>query len=506
MLAAAAMGMAIGLSFVWTFAVFTATSWTAFPRFVVATVFLFLLPGWQIVRLCRLQLSTVERVTLSAVLGIVSTCFVYAVLAWLGVPSLLYWWIIAALIGLGWTWRSASMDIRDKFLTVGPAHLFLFLALIVSWIPMYVLPFYYKNLSLTGIGGLTFAPVVPDVLFHTALASELTHAFPPQIPFISGEPLSYHVGMDLVAAVLNRFGGVPIADLVVRYCPTLFITIDILAVFCLAHRVIGSRGAAVVAAMLATLGEDLSFIPGLLQNSDQLWIVHYFAAPTIVSLYYVNPMVMAHGLLFTSLFCLQRSIADPRWGWAIAVALCCAALVQTKVFVFVQLFAAVGIAVAINLAVFRRWVFLKEWLAIALISAPLVFYTALGDISYCRPDRLSRPDVWLPNRRDWRTDQVFSPIENTQHSPPACCLRDPGSDFDADNEAGPPRCSRRLQQRDLVHCWEQICRHRFRRDGSREVVGQVRLDRPRAHDCGDGGRYLCVDHPVFGQVIIRESR
>jgi hypothetical protein len=86
-------------------------------------------------------------------------------------------------------------------------------------------------------------------------------------------------------------------------------------------------------------------------------------------------MVMAHGLLFTSLFCLQRSIADPRWGWAIAAALFCAALVQTKVFVFVQLFAAVGIAVAINLAVFRRWVFLKEWLAIALISAPLVFYT-----------------------------------------------------------------------------------------------------------------------------------
>ncbi len=250
MLAAAAMGMAIGLSFVWTFAVFTATSWIAFPRFVLATVFLFLLPGWQIVRLCRLQLSTVECVTLSAVLGIVSACFVYAVLAWLGVPSLLYWWIIAALIGLGSTWRSAAMDIRDKFLTVGPADLLLFLALIVSWIPMYVLPFYYKNLSLTGIGGLTFAPVVPDVLFHTALASELTHAFPPQIPFISGEPLSYHVGMDLVAAVLSRFGGVPIADLVVRYCPTLFITIDILAVFCLAYPLIGSRGAAVVVALL----------------------------------------------------------------------------------------------------------------------------------------------------------------------------------------------------------------------------------------------------------------
>ena len=377
--AAGAMIIAIGLGFVWMFAVFTATSWIAFPRFVVATVFLFLLPGGQIVRWCRLHLSTIEHVTLSVVLGMVCTCFVYAVLTWLGIPSLLYGWILASLIGLGWTWRRpALMAIRDQFLATKPAHLFLLLTLIVSWIPMYVLPFYYRNLSLTESGGLTFAPLA-DVLFHTALAGELMHTFPPQIPFIAGEPLSYHVGMDLVAAVLNRLGGIPIADLVVRYCPTMFITMDVLAVFCLARRLIGSGGAAVAAAVLATVAEDLSFIPGVLQNSDQLWIVHYFAAPTVVSLYFLNPMVMAHGLLFTSLFCLQRGIAEPGWGWAIAAALCCAALIQTKVFVFVQLSAALAIALAINLAVSRRWMFLKESLAIGLISAPLVLYTMLAN-------------------------------------------------------------------------------------------------------------------------------
>ena len=34
----------IGLGFVWTFAIFTSTSWISFPKFVVATVFLFALP------------------------------------------------------------------------------------------------------------------------------------------------------------------------------------------------------------------------------------------------------------------------------------------------------------------------------------------------------------------------------------------------------------------------------------------------------------------------------
>src|SRR2546423_1844364 len=73
-IAAGAMILAIGLGFAWMFAVFTATSWTAFPRFVAATVFLFLLPGAQIVRWCRLHLSTIEHLTLSVVLGMVCTC------------------------------------------------------------------------------------------------------------------------------------------------------------------------------------------------------------------------------------------------------------------------------------------------------------------------------------------------------------------------------------------------------------------------------------------------
>ena len=94
------------------------------------------------------------------------------------------------------------------------------------------------------------------------------------------------------------------------------------------------------AAVLAVLGEDFSFIPGILQRSGVLWNAQFFAAPTVYSLYFLNPMVAAHGLLFTSLLCLQHSVTDRRWGWTWAASLCSVALIQTKISIFLQLVSA----------------------------------------------------------------------------------------------------------------------------------------------------------------------
>ena len=48
---------------------------------------------------------------------------------------------------------------------------------------------------------------VPDVLFHIAIANELTHTIPPQAPHFSGHPLSYHYGMDLAVAMFAKATG-----------------------------------------------------------------------------------------------------------------------------------------------------------------------------------------------------------------------------------------------------------------------------------------------------------
>jgi hypothetical protein len=128
--------------------------------------------------------------------------------------------------------------------------------------------------------------------------------------------------------------------------------------------------------MLVILGEDLAFIPGLLDHSAGAWCAEYFGAPTIVSLYFFNPMVLAVGLLFISLLGFQRVLAGGRAGWSVVTALCTAALIQTKIFVFAQLVLAAGLVLLFALFTPRRGRLLAVLSAIALAGAPLVLMLA----------------------------------------------------------------------------------------------------------------------------------
>jgi hypothetical protein len=345
----------------------------AFPRFLIAVAFLFVLPGRLLIRWWRLPLSPVEHMTSSVLLGMVTTCFLYGATAWLHVPHLLWLWILAGGFGSVREWRPIFVRLRSGIALPGITHVLLLFALCAAWLPLYLIPFYYRNLAWTHHGGFAYVGFV-DFLLHTSVAAELTHAVPGQVPFMAGQPLSYHVGMDLVAVVLNRYGGVSIMDSLARFGPTLFITIDVLAVFCFARRFIGSGRAAVVAAVLAVLGEDLSFIPDLLRHFRGTWCNHFFQAPTAYPLYSVNPMVAAHGLLFASLFFIHRSIEDRRWGWIAATAFCSAALIQTKIFVFVHLVLALGLVLLVGLVVFRKPVFLTHLAWICLAALPLMLH------------------------------------------------------------------------------------------------------------------------------------
>jgi hypothetical protein len=374
--AGAIIVVGIGLALAITFSWWTASSGLAFPRFVLALVLLFILPGIQIVAWCRLKLTALEHLALGTVLGMVVTCFLYAVFSWLHVASLLYLWVFTAAVpGAMRLWRTRS------FATIDWEKMLILVGIGIALLPMWILPYYYRNLSASPDGGMVLVPYA-DVLIHLSLTNELAHEFPARTPFVSGQPLNYHAGMDFVAAVLHRFGGISVIDAVVRFCPTLFIAIDILAVYCLARRLGVSVVVGVATALLATLGEDFSFIPGLLQEADSIWNVAFFGIPTVFSLYAVNPMVMAFGVLFMSLFCLLRYTEERRGAWIVAATICCVAaticrvgLFETKIFIFALLVLSLAIALSIEAVVLRQATFVKPLLAILVLSLPLAFYT-----------------------------------------------------------------------------------------------------------------------------------
>jgi hypothetical protein len=374
-----ALAIAMTLYLFFTFAIWTATSWIEFPRFLFAVGILFILPGSQLIRWGQLQVSPLEHILLSAVLGMIATCSLYCAAAWLGRPLFLWFWIFVVFVGFAWNGRTFLIGFWNNCKSVQRSHFFLLLAVFVSWLPLYQLNYFYRNLAGTADGALTHAIGQHEIVQHISLAAELTHTFPPQVPFLAGQSLNYNLGMDIVTAVLSHYGGLAIVDLVVRFCPTMFITIDLLAVFCLARRFVGSGEAGVAAAALAVLGEDFSFVPGILQRSGNIWSGLYFRAPTVIQLYTGNTMVAAHGLLFTSLLSLQHSLADRRWRWVVTASICSAALLQTKIFMFVQLLIALVFVSAIYLVWLRRSIFLKEMIATLLVASPLIFLTFIAN-------------------------------------------------------------------------------------------------------------------------------
>lgn len=364
------LSMLAGLGLI--FSQWTATSWISFPWFLAAIGILFLIPGRLMIRLLQLRGAFLELLLLATVLGAVTTSVCFVAASWAGMPMLTWLWVGVAAVALLLEFRplwAAGAVLRHA---PNASHVLLLCALATVYVIPAVAPYCWPNLSLLSSGKLTYVDL-PDLVLHASIASELTHSMPPQVPFSAGQPLFYHMGMDVVEALLCRVGGLSMMDLSTRFFPTFFLTIAVLAPFCFARRLLGSGIAAVVAAFLVVYGEDLAFLPGLLHHGTNApWCAQFLAAPTVFSLCCVNPMLVAVGLLFTCLLCLSRSLREPGVGWAIALALCAAALFETKLFTFLHLALAVGLASLVCVPRVRAVLMFREMLCLGLVGVPLV--------------------------------------------------------------------------------------------------------------------------------------
>ena len=185
---------------------------------------------------------------------------------------------------------------------------------------------------------------VSDVLFHIAIANELTHTVPPQAPLFAGHPLSYHYGMDLAVAMFARATGLNTRDLTVRFVPTLFVGLSMLSVFCFSRNWLRSGYFGALVVFLVFFGADFSFIPGLLLGEKGDWSLRYFSAPAVVTLFYTNPILPGLGVLFAGLFCLDRYMRERSRAWLLLTALLFVALIEVKMLMAGQLMCSLGLA------------------------------------------------------------------------------------------------------------------------------------------------------------------
>ena len=246
---------------------------------------------------------------------------------------------------------------------------------------------------LSSSGEFLLDPLVPyDTAFHVGLARELTIGYPPQVPGVSGFPLGYHLGTDLVRAAALRWAAVDPYDSISRFDVTVFALALLLAVRAAAARLgLSPRGVALAGWTL--LATDLSFAFALSPQAH--WWADLLRGNLLVSLVLANPVVPALALALGALVALSRAADGEGSRWPAIAAVLAAAVPFFKVFLGAHL--ALGLLAAF-LATRRRDVAVS---LIAVGAATLALAFGQGgqtvDVSFAPLDlvRITRESLGL---------------------------------------------------------------------------------------------------------------
>ena len=388
--------LALGAFVFVSFAVLSASGPGAPLVFGVAVLVLAYAPGRLILDVLRLEAPPVARAVVSLSLGLASSTAAYWVLASVGARRAFWAWPACSLLALAarrsrgaWTSRRPRTPTDEREIAA------LVVPLAVAVATLFLSPFYYRNLVRTENGGLTFH-LMPDTVWHLSFAQELGHTVPPTAPFMPGRRVNYHYGPDTATAAFAQAPLLEVEDVAARFLPTVFFGIALGAAFSLARALRLPCGAAAACAFLVVFGEDFSFIPALLRGAPEgwPWAATILQAPTVVSLFMMNPMLPALGLLLTSLYALARFSEDRQRGWGIVVALLAGALFHVKVFAAAQLGLALGLA-----ASFCLWRFRDARLAWLTAATGVLLLPGLGTLlvgGLSQPRVAFHPSAYVP--------------------------------------------------------------------------------------------------------------
>ena len=239
------------------------------------------------------------------------------------------------------------------------------------------MPWYYRDFALQSNGSMTFSGF-PDGVLHMALANEVSHTVPPEVPYLAGVPERYHYGMDIATAMFAKTFGLTAADLTVRFLPTLFVVMTILSIFIFSRVWFGSPYVAILSTVLVYFGEDFSYIPGLIRDPNGLWNEDFFNSGTITALYWVNPFLPALGVFFVAIFCLAKAYEGRSTSWGFWAAVLTAALLNLKVFLYGEVIASFAISGGLYLVYARDSRLIKLFLAVLVVSVPLYVFSWWG--------------------------------------------------------------------------------------------------------------------------------
>ena len=167
--------------------------------FFVAVILLAYVPGKLLLIALKRALSPLEDVTLACVLGLVVSGLVYWLMTFAHQGRFYFVWPLTAAGVCVWLHSSKRKSLLGNSSSLEPlsqgsatpsrdrSTLVLAGVLALGIVALAFLPLYYTNFTWQPDGTMRVYPV-SDVLFHIAIANELTHTVPPQAPALCRSP------------------------------------------------------------------------------------------------------------------------------------------------------------------------------------------------------------------------------------------------------------------------------------------------------------------------------
>ena len=370
--------------------------------FAIAVVLLGYIPGKLLLIALKRSLSPLEDITLACFLGLIVSGVAFWLISYAQQARFFLIWplgigAVFAFLCLRKTKtpKSGSLPLESSPVPRDRSGVALAGVVTLGIVVLAFLPFYYTNLTWRTDGTMRAYPV-PDVLVHIAIANELTHTVPPQVPHFSGHPLSYHYGMDVAVAMFANATRLNTYDLTLRFASTLFLALSMLSVFCFSRNWLRSGYFGALVVFLVFFGEDFSFIPGMLRGENLDWSLRYFSVPpAVLPLFYTNPILPALGVLFAGLFALQRYLQERSGAWLFLTALLFVALIEVKIFTAAQIMCSLGVAAVLYLFAYRNSDLFKLAACTAALAIPLIWPVLLKNKSEANVVMKFEPGIYV---------------------------------------------------------------------------------------------------------------
>lgn len=296
---------------------------------------------------------------LGAICGVALECLLYPLGRWLGMPLLP---LVMPLLAVILTAIPGKRPPRGRLL---PWWSVAGVAAAVGVLVVWFVRAGSKFVPLSGAGSLR---PNSDSPYQLALAAELTHHFPPQVPYVASEPLTYHWMAYNHIASAHWITGAELDVLVARIVPLELMLLLVLGTAATAVVLSGKAVAAPIAALLTVLAGDLAPWPWTISSGGL-----YADGPLTFS-QVISPTQALGSLLLMPLIALTAMMLrkPPRAGsWVVALVLI-TVLSVAKASILPVYAAGLAAAFLYRLIRFRK----LDDIALGLSSAVVVLYGA----------------------------------------------------------------------------------------------------------------------------------